>query len=370
VKSSGSSVTIRDIARKLGISHATVSRALGEHPKINSLTRARVRAEAEKMGYVPNASARTIRNAHSRLVGLVIPDIQNDFYATVAKRLADTLASKGYQLALSVTEDDPEREMRDVRAMLEARAAGVVVTLTGAPRSETLAMLRNIRAVQLVRRNADLDADAVTIDDHSGTHAATSHLIQCGHRAIAFIGTTTTLSSGQSRLSGFRQAMEEAGLDASTTWLGSPRPEFARQAISLMLRLKTRPTGLVLGSSELTLGALQGLQVGGMRYPQDISIVGYGDPLWFSLAGDGITTVHLPVAEIAAMVAALVLDGLQEHNTDAESVQTVTSTSSIRPALVLRGSTRALNPAPTVKQGKSASTASAKEGKNVPKHGT
>jgi DNA-binding LacI/PurR family transcriptional regulator len=336
-------VTIRDIARELGISHATVSRALAGHPKINALTKARVRSAADAMGYVPNASARTIRNAHSLLVGLVIPDIQNDFYASVAKRVADTLAAKGYQLALSVTEDDPEREMRDVRAMLEARAAGVVVTLTSTPRPETLAMLRQVRTVQLVRRHAELDTDAVTIDDHSGTHAATHHLIQYGHRAIAYIGTTTAMSSGRARFDGFRQAMEQAGLDASTTWLGPPRPEFARQAIGLMLRRKVRPTGLVLGSSELTLGALQGLQAGGLAYPEGISVVGYGDPPWFSLVGGGITTVSLPVADVSAMTAGLVLNDLTGEGVD-QAAQTVASVSSIRPALVLRGSTQ-LRPA-------------------------
>lgn len=332
-------VTIRDIAAQLGISHTTVSRALAGHPKINSLTKARVRAAADAMGYVANASARTIRNARSLLVGLVIPDIQNDFYASVAKRVADMLAAKGYQLALSVTEDDPEREMRDVRAMLEARAAGVIVTLTSAPRKETLAMLRQVRAVQLVRRHADLETDAVIIDDQSGTHAATHHLVQYGHRSIAYIGTTTAMSSGRARFEGFRQALAQAGLDSGTHWLGPPRPEFARQAISLMLRLKTRPTGLVLGSSELTLGALQGLQAGGIQYPQQISIVGYGDPPWFSLVGSGITTVSLPVADVAAMASGLVLNDMHDTDTGQESLTTV-SVSSIRPALVLRGSTQ------------------------------
>ena len=334
-------VTIRDIAAHLGISHTTVSRALAGHPKINSLTKARVRAAADAMGYVANASARTIRNSRSLLVGLVIPDIQNDFYASVAKRVADMLAAKGYQLALSVTEDDPEREMRDVRAMLEARAAGVIVTLTSAPRKETLAMLRQVRTVQLVRRQAELETDAVTIDDQSGTHAATHHLIQYGHQSIAYIGTTTAMSSGRARLEGFTQAMAKAGLDAGTHWLGPPRPEFARQAISLMLRMKKRPTGLVLGSSELTLGALQGLQAGGISYPQQISLVGYGDPPWFSLVGGGITTVSLPVADVAATTTGLVLNDLNEADAGAgQEAQTTVSALSIRPSLVLRGSTQ------------------------------
>jgi AcrR family transcriptional regulator len=112
-------VTIRDVAKALNISHTTVSRALADSPKISDETKSRVRAVVAQMGYVPSASARMMRGRRSSLVGLIIPDVQNDFYATVAKIVADSLASHSMQLLLSVTDDNPERELRELRAILE-----------------------------------------------------------------------------------------------------------------------------------------------------------------------------------------------------------------------------------------------------------
>ena len=332
----GPGATIRDIAAVLGISHSTVSRALGGHPKVSRSTRDSVLGAARRMGYVANASARTMRSARSPLVGFVIPDIQNDFYASVAKRVADALASRGLQMVLSVTEDDPVREMRDVRSLIEARAAGVILTPTPEPRTETREMLARVRTVQLVRRADGLAADAVTVDDAAGTHAAAAHLAGCGHRRIAYVGAATAMSSGRARLAGFRRALADVGLEDAATWLGPPRPEFARLAVARLLRHSPRPTALVLGSSELTLGALQGLQAARVAVPDALSVVGYGDPAWFSLVGAGITTVHLPVDEVAAAATDLVL-ATPCDDAGAPSAPTFPP---IRPALVLRGSTR------------------------------
>ncbi len=302
-----SAVTIRDIAQDLGISHATVSRALAGHPKISDTTKERVREAAARLRYVVNASARTLRSAHSKLVGLVIPDIQNDFYASVAKRLADRLEARGFQLALSVTEDDAQRELRDVRALLEARAAGVIITPSMDLRRETAAMLQHVRTIQLIRRHRSLrTAAAVVIDDRAGVHQATRHLIDLGHTRIGYLGTHTRLSSGRNRLAGFVRAMREAALAADRVLLGPPRPEFARQAIGSWLGTSAA-TGWVSGSSELTLGALQALHHAGLRLPADLSLIGYGDPAWFTLVGPGITTVGLPVAEAAEAAASMVL---------------------------------------------------------------
>jgi LacI family transcriptional regulator len=335
----GTPVTLRDVAERLGISHSTVSRALAGHPAISPDTKARVRSMAAALGYVPNASARTMRGARSALAGLVIPDIQNDFYATVAKLLADVLASHGLQLVLCVTEDDPEREFRELRALHEIRAAGVLITPSAAPRPETLALLRAMQPVQLVRTGASLDADAVVIDDRAGIGAAIRHLVDNGHRRIAYIGGTTDLSTGRERLAGCEEALRARRLEPAFVALGPPRPEFARHAIASLLGASERPTGLVLGSSELTLGALQGLRAAGLRWPRDISVVGHGDPAWYALAEGGITAVSLPVADIARTAASLLLSRI-EHRSPGEGA--AGAVSAFAPALVLRGSTAAL----------------------------
>src|ERR1700730_12894095 len=129
----GQDVTILDIAKCLDISHTTVSRAIAGHEHISEETKRRVKQAVRQMGYVPNASARTMRGQRSSVIGLIIPDVQNDFYATVAKIVADNLAAHAMQLMLSVTEDDPDRELRELRALTEARPSGVIIVPTVAP---------------------------------------------------------------------------------------------------------------------------------------------------------------------------------------------------------------------------------------------
>lgn len=301
-------VTIRDLAARLGVSHSTVSRALGDHPAISGCTRNDVRALAATMGYVPNASARLMRGGRSTLVGLLIPDIQNDFYAHLAKALTDSLAPQGCQLLLSVTEDDPERELRDVHALRAARASCVVLVPSATPHAATLRLLRDMPVVQLGRTVSGIASGAVLMDDLAGTRAAALHLIGLGHTRIGFVGGQRDLSSHGDRYRGFVAALDSAGLAADPTLVrfGAPRPGVGHEAVQALMKGDARPTALILGSSELTLGALEALAELGLRWPDDVSLVGYGDPTWFALMERGLTTVRLPTAAVGAATAARV----------------------------------------------------------------
>jgi LacI family transcriptional regulator len=335
---SGSSVTIQDIARALNISHTTVSRALADSPKISTETKLRVRHAVEQLGYVPSASARMMRGARSSVIGLVIPDLENDFYATVAQTVADALAARSMQLLLSVTDDDSDRELRELRGLLETRPAGVIIVPTATPRPETAALLKHLETIQLIRKHESLGAHSVLINDREGTFAATQHLITYGHQRIAFIGGDVSLSTGRNRLAGFQAALKEHRLEATATALGAPRPEFARYAVTSMMTASVRPTALVFGSAELTLGALQALHALKLEWPRDVSVVGYHDPAWFELTGGGITTVRLPVREIATTATGVLLSraiGKSENDAAEEAPVNV----EFMPTLVLRGST-------------------------------
>jgi DNA-binding LacI/PurR family transcriptional regulator len=336
----GYGVTILDIARELGISHTTVSRALAGHEQISDETKERVSLAVKRMGYVPHASARTMRGKPSSVVGLVVPDIQNDFYATIAKIVADTLATESMQLMLSVTEDDPDREERELRAILAARPAGVIIVATAAPRRATLTMLGEVESVELIRAHANAAANTVLVDDVAGTLAAGRHLLSYGHRKIGYIGGSIDLSTGRERLQGFKAALAEKKVAPVEIALGPPRPDFARHAVSVMIASKDPPTGLVFGSSELTLGALQGLRSKNLEWPRDVSIVGYHDPPWFELVGAGITTVRLPVRDIAQTATRVLLNGIKN-----ESAHSTTRHEALRfsPTLVLRGSTATIS---------------------------
>lgn len=334
---SAATVTIRDIADDLAMSHSTVSRALADHPNVKPETKLRVQARARELGYVPNGLAQSMRGSHGPVLGLVIPDIQNEFYASMAQIVADAAAARGFHLALSITEDDPDREMGDVRALLVSRAAGVIITPTSAARGETLDMLRGVNAAQLVRRHPGIAHEAVLIDDFAGVASATRHLVNYGHRHIAYVGTHPDISCGLDRYEGFRAVMAEHGLDAGRAALGPPRPEFAQHAVTSLLAGERRPTALVVGSSSLTIGALEALRGLRLRWPEDISVVGYGDPVWFKLIGDGLTTVQLPVQDMGRYATSLLL--LRFEGSSIVEPGGGVQASRFAPSLVVRGST-------------------------------
>jgi DNA-binding LacI/PurR family transcriptional regulator len=331
-------ITIKDIASELNLSHATVSRALADHPRISAATKAAVRQIAREMGYVPNGSAQSMRAAHSRVIGLMVPDIQNDFYASIAKIVADAAVAQGFQLALSITEDNPQRELNDLRAFVVSRAAGVIITPTEAPEPETIALLKGIHAIQLVRQLEALPAEAVVIDEQAATRAATEHLIHYGHRKIAYVGTTTDLSCGEDRLAGFRAAMQGAGLEANLTAVGPPRIEFAHRAVHGLMTSSSAPTALIVGSSRLTVGALKALRGLGLNCPADVSMVGYGDPDWFELVGDGLTTIAAAVQPMGTYAIDLLLARIHGEPVSGDAQQP--SASRFPATLTVRGSTR------------------------------
>ena len=204
-------VTLKDIASELGLSVSTVARALADHQHISEQNKVRVRGAAARLGYVAHSAARAMRNGQSTLIGLIIPDVQNEFYGTLAKALAQCFDAAGFQLLLAITEDEPEFEERQVKGLSEARAAGIVFVPCPQPRKETLALLERGSWAQLIRRVENVDAPWFGIDEEAALFQAATHLLTLGHRRIAYVGGTTNLSTGRGRLRGFEQAFAAAG---------------------------------------------------------------------------------------------------------------------------------------------------------------
>jgi LacI family transcriptional regulator len=335
--------TIKQIALRLGVSHSTVSRALNDHHHTSEATKQLVRSAARDMGYIPHGPARAMRGARSSLVGLIIPDIQNYFYATVARVIAQTCAARSLQLVLAVSEDDAALEYRHALALREAHAGGIIVVPSAAMERRTSVLLNGSPSVQLVRTAPRLRGRSVAIDDQAGTRAATAHLLELGHRRLAFVGGPPTLSTARNRLAGFSDALGAAGLclDDMVVEQGEPRVDFASAATARILGRADRPTGLVLAGAELAVGALAALREAQLRLPEDVSLVGYGDPEWFRLWAPPITTVGLPVEDVASTTAALLFQLMQLGDTP-----TTTDPATVRvlvePHLIVRGTTRAL----------------------------
>ncbi len=292
---------MKDIAKSLGLSVATVSRALSGSTRISQKTRARVRAVAERNGYVVDLAARTMRSGRSSIVGLLLPDIENDFYSTAAKAIADCCRERGAQLVLAITDDDAELELRHLRNLCSARALGVVTIPTVSPAAETLRLMRSAPHVQFVRNVSSVGSDWFGIDDLQAIRLATRHLIDLGHTRIAYIGSTPSISTGRARLEGFRRTLADAGIavDEALVRADSCDAEFGYAAMERILSAKVRPTGVVTAGARICVGAYDCVRDRGVEVPRDLSFVGFSDGPMLKWCGKGITTIALPVRDLA-----------------------------------------------------------------------
>lgn len=328
-------VTIKDIAARLQVSPSTVGRALADDPRISASTKQKVTQVADELGYVGNLAARMMRGVSSNLVGFVLPDIRNSFYATIAHALSKCLQEAGYQLALSETGDDKMAELRSVRELASSNVAGIIIVPTARPHRDTIRLLRMRPHVQLLRGDNAIGEEWFGIDDTQALYDATDYLVQQGHRRIGYIGVTDVLPTGSARLKGFLRALPLETKDRDElVELGSPaQVGFGREAVRRLLSRKVRPTAIVAASVQMTQGILEELLEQRIRVPEELSVIGFGDDVGFGWWGPGLTTIGLPVSELATACGLWFVHKLR-HSAEQGSYRSVSQAS-----LIVRGST-------------------------------
>ncbi len=332
-------VTIKHIAQHLGVAASTVARALSQDTRISAATRAKVAQAAQELGYVAHSAARQMRSQRSHLVGLVIPDVLNAFYSTAAQAISQSFDEAGYQLVLCISEDRPEVEMRQVRSLAEARVDGIVWVPTARPLAQTTTWLRSIAHVQLIRKCAALESDWFGIDDAATTEKATRHLLELGHRRIAYIGGPKALSTGADRLKGYMRAMQGAGahVDPGAVFCDAPDALNGRRVMAHLLSRGDPPSAVVISTARGTEGALEALRQHDVAVPGSLSVVGFNDSPAIAWWGPGLTTMRMPVREVASASAGHLIRVLgQAKSAPAPALGMVTH---YPPTLMVRGST-------------------------------
>lgn len=308
-------VTIKSIAVDLGLSHMTVSRALSGHSNVHPETRHAVQERARALGYVKSAAASAMRGDATRIVGLLLPNLLNEFYAQFADALARACVDQALHLVIHLTSDDANNERRAILRLREVQASAVVMVPTPVSGTDKPAPIEGMRVVQLIRRR-DL-APALLIDDASAIAEAVDHLVARGHRSIGFIGANLQLSSGRERFFAFRDSLQRHGIamrDALTI-TAAPSFHMGQDSVSALLDGKEEMTALVCGGFEISNGALDACLARGLRFPNDLAFVGYGDPASYRWIAGGITTIQLPVVEMAAGAGHKITENLlQTHN--------------------------------------------------------
>lgn len=334
------SVTTRDIAAELNLSVSTVGRALVDDRRISPATRKRVAQKARELGYVGNVAARMMRGAPSNVVGLLVPDIRNSFYSTVAHALSRSLGTTRFRLMLSETGDDPLQELEQIRGLAAARIAGLVVVPTPAPKLESIRLLHGMPHVQLLRFNPRLGSQWFGVADEDALYRATTHLIDLGHRHIAYLGGEPTRSTGGDRLAGYLRAVGERRIGPLVKHTSPTSVDTARAAAREVLGSSSAITAIVTASVMITQAVVEEVTEQGIDVPGQLSVVGFGDEPGFSWWGPGLTTMAMPVHEVATTCSMWLRERLSGNDLDAPF------RSSAAGMLIERGSTRQVGRAP------------------------
>ncbi|WP_158559901.1 LacI family DNA-binding transcriptional regulator [Prauserella sp. PE36] len=300
-------VSVADLAAELEVSTATISRALNGSPAVRPELAQRIREHAEARGYVANRMARALSaNVSRAFVGFVIPYVDTPAYSSVAAECARLLSADGTQLILTITENDPERELHQLKDLVASRVAGLIISPSTHILEASKQLLSNLPVVEF-HRACGIAAPGVFSEDEQAMSEAVLHLAALGHTRIGYLGTPEALSNGAARLRGIRRGLQLAGLDrgALAMRLLEPTTENGGRGVRDLLDGSRPPTALIVGGGALSIGAARAVHESGRRLPDELSLVVYGHPSWFALSDPPLTRITVDYQDLALRAARL-----------------------------------------------------------------
>jgi DNA-binding LacI/PurR family transcriptional regulator len=300
-------VRLKDIAARAGVSVMTVSKVMRDEPDISAATKARVRALAEQMGYTPDRMAQSLRSRQSRLLGLVISAVTNPIYARVMMAIEEQAYELGYDVIIAHSLNQPEREQAVIRRMLSRRVDGLFITPVYRlePQASIYEELRRrVTPVVLLGHRAPFCEAFVNVetDDITAAQSAARHLIELGHRRIAFLAGPTAAPSSRERLEGHVRALREAGIekDDRLIFQAGGTIEEGEKAALQMLQEAPGATAVQAANDLVAIGAATVFLGQGLRIPQDLSLVGFGNVLISEHFRVPLTTIRQPKLRLGA----------------------------------------------------------------------
>ena len=332
-------ITMADISRMAGVSVASVSKVVnGDYSRVSRETRERILRVVRETHYQPNRLARGLATKRTGILGLLVSDITNPFFAALAKGVEDRANASRYNVILCNTDDLPEREAAYADILRQTAVEGVIVT--GGQRMDQGLLTERLSRWSIpfvtIERYIDEQTVGVFLDNVKGTFMATRHLLDKGHRRIAFIGGDAALATERNnRLVGYRDAMtgSDVGYDASLVRLGTYHIETGSRMIAELLDAGVGFTAVVCGNDLIAFGVVNALRERGRSVPEDVSVIGYDDIFMASLFQPHLTTIRQPIYQMGSYAVESLLSLVQER-TVAQRVRV------FEPELVERDSVR------------------------------
>lgn len=304
--------TIIDIAKALGISKSTVSRALTGHPNVKAKTREQVLELAAQVDYQRNQLAISLLTNRTSTVGIMVPEFISFFFPKVIIGAQEELARSGYNVVICHSNESYDTEVANAKALLASRVDGLIVSHTKETRNFDhfrVFQRKSIPVVFFNRACEDMDVSKITVDDYHGAFQAVEHLIQTGRRRIAHLAGPDTITNSRNRLNGYRDALQKYGipLDPELVISYDLNLDKANIYVNHLLNLPSPPDALFAINDPTALEALNVAKRRGIRVPDDLAIVGFSDDPISSLIEPGLTTIAQPVHELGQQAAQVLL---------------------------------------------------------------
>jgi DNA-binding LacI/PurR family transcriptional regulator len=312
--------TIYDIAKRLDITAATVSRALNNNPKISESTRKLVLETAAKMNYKQNRLAQSLRSGKSNNVGVIVPRIDSNFFASVIRGIEEELHPEGYHVIICQTHEDEKREIENITTLLNAQVDGILMSISNVSKENDHVIKnvvdKNVPLIFFDRKKKMDGVSSVTINDFEGGYLATKNLIDQGCKRIAHLTGDQSLEIFEHRNNGFKKALADNGLELNENYVFQTKSnvDAGRQAVEKLLSMNPPPDGIFSSSDFAALGAIQELRERGVKIPEEFCVFGFGNEPFTRFMELSISSVDQSPLEMGRMAAKVFLE--QINNTD------------------------------------------------------
>ena len=309
-------ITLDDIAKELNVSKVTVSKALRGHPDISKETVMRVKKVAQELGYTPNYMARNLSSKRSNTIGVVIPKIAHFFFSSIVEAIYDTAFHNNYEIILTVSQENSQREIKHIESLLAMRVDGLIVSITQETRDHAIFERVIKSGVPLIFMDRILDipgTSSVVVDDFEGSYLAIKHAIELGYTKIAHLSGYSEINIGLNRLAGFEKAMKEYGLTINPDWIikGGFGEEFGYSGFMKLYESHNLPEFIFTVTYPVALGVYAAIEELGLKIPDDIDIMCFGNSDINRFISPSLSCVNQPTDKIGEYSVKLMLDQIK-----------------------------------------------------------
>ena len=331
--------TIYDIAKALNITAATVSRALNNNPKISQSTRKLVLETANKMNYKQNKLALALRSGKSNNVGVIVPRINTNFFASVIRGIEEELHPEGYQVIICQTHEDENREIENINTLLNAQVDGILMSISNLPDENNhyieRVIQKNIPLIFFDRKKEIKNVSSVTIDDYLASYQTTQHLLEQGCDKIAYFSGDRSLEIYEDRYRGYEQALLDNNIPINKDYIINIKSNVVegREAVEKLLALKNPPNAIFSTSDFAALGAIQQLKEHDIKIPEDFCVFGFGNEPFTKFMELSISSVDQAPLEMGKTAAQVFLKKINNKENKKSEIQVV-----LMPKLMIRQS--------------------------------